>query len=96
LAVFGIEFLEGRDGVGEAVPDAEADRGVRELAGGDEVVGGHKIQNSNFKSQGRVVVRGGLFIGLENGRGSTADGRRFTQMEERKQRSQRRIILFES
>lgn len=41
LPVLGIEFLERRDGVGEAVADAEADGFVRELAGGDEVVGVH-------------------------------------------------------
>ncbi len=42
LAVFGIEFLERGDGVGQAVADAEADGGVGKFPGGDEVVGGHK------------------------------------------------------
>ena len=41
LPVLGIELLEGGDGVGEAVADAEADGGVGKFAGGDEFVGGH-------------------------------------------------------
>ncbi len=37
LALLRIELFEGSDGVGEAVPDAEADQGVGDFAGGEEV-----------------------------------------------------------